>query len=551
MNSPTDHPVSPSFPPSPAEDTAFNCCCVNRTQDSVPAWSESLQAVLDKPLGIVNLETERQVGFCGWSASVPSGHAEKLTVQKLVHLYREIEQPVFHEIFPDRGLFVLRHQDFLVVTETDRQNVDHLTAVTKLFFEQEQLKSTVTELRLENEDYLKQITADMEELTYLRQLSSLLELKQNHEGIEGPFFETVCSQVHCESVLFIPNTKIKDDLSRELRPVIHTNAGLPQHRQDSWQVPSFGNEVAKRVELGSGPAVQNGIDETDKLSLHSFISCPVEKSNRRFGWLVAVNRMQQIDNDRSFAPNLGRSEFGSIEAGLIASAAAMYATHLSNMDLLAANQKLITDIVRCLVTAIESKDPYTCGHSERVARYGRRIGEHLGLDQDELEKLYLSGLLHDLGKIGIPDSILLKPAKPTDEEYRIIQQHPEDGWKILQRVKQLEPILQGVLFHHERMDGQGYPDGLQGEKIPLHGRILAVADAFDAMTSDRPYRNGMPVEKAYAILEAGKGTQWDQDMVEAFMAVSADIEKIKDGYVREPAPLREPGTTRILSTADE
>ena len=149
-----------------------------------------------------------------------------------------------------------------------------------------------------------------------------------------------------------------------------------------------------------------------------------------------------------------------------------------------------------------------------------RIGERSGLSAHDLDQLNKSALLHDIGKIGIRDDVLLKEGKLTEAEFDQIKLHPVLGEAILKQIQPCQtmaPLLPGVRSHHERFDGHGYPDGLSGEEIPLFGRLIAVADAFDAMTSDRPYRKGMPVEKALAILEDGKGTQWDPVFVTLFL----------------------------------
>lgn len=186
------------------------------------------------------------------------------------------------------------------------------------------------------------------------------------------------------------------------------------------------------------------------------------------------------------------------------------------------NRQLLESFLTVLSAALDARDPYTAGHSMRVATYSRSIGIKLGLTEAEVDRLNRSALLHDIGKIGIPDYVLLKDGKLTDEEYEQIKSHPVIGERIL---KQVEPadkmigLLPGVRSHHERIDGKGYPDCLSGNNIPLFGRIIAVADAFDAMTSDRPYRKGMEHGKAIRILEEGKDIQWDADIVDAFLKV--------------------------------
>ena len=172
------------------------------------------------------------------------------------------------------------------------------------------------------------------------------------------------------------------------------------------------------------------------------------------------------------------------------------AAQLHNVRLLRQKEELFTDVIRALVNAVEARDPYTCGHSERVASFARCLALVSGQPAGAHERVYLTGLLHDVGKIAIPDGVLQKPGKLNDEERAIIETHTDAGWRILHELDALRDVLPGVLYHHEHYDGNGYPDGLVGENIPIDGRILAVCDAFDAMTSDRPYRNGMPVEKA-------------------------------------------------------
>jgi response regulator RpfG family c-di-GMP phosphodiesterase len=180
-------------------------------------------------------------------------------------------------------------------------------------------------------------------------------------------------------------------------------------------------------------------------------------------------------------------------------------------------ENLFVDALLSLANAIEARDGYTGGHVERVTGYAMATGKALGLPDDALKNLWVSGLLHDVGKIGVPDRILTKPGKLTDEEYRIMQRHPEIGAAIMQRSSFLRPAVPGVLHHQERWDGTGYPAGLRAEQICVHGRILAVADTFDAIISTRPYRVQRSVDEAVAELRRCSGTQFDPSVVEAFV----------------------------------
>ena len=185
------------------------------------------------------------------------------------------------------------------------------------------------------------------------------------------------------------------------------------------------------------------------------------------------------------------------------------------------NKELFMGSIRMLANAIDEKDPYTRGHSERVAYYSMVIAKHMGMSDEEVEKVYLSGVIHDVGKIGIEDKILRKPAALTDDEYEIMKQHPTKGEHILEAVPVLKAMAGAGLMHHENVDGSGYPLGLKGEQIPLLGRIVSVADAFDAMTTDRPYSKAMTHEASLARLRFLAGKKFDADCVTAMEKAGA------------------------------
>jgi putative nucleotidyltransferase with HDIG domain len=176
------------------------------------------------------------------------------------------------------------------------------------------------------------------------------------------------------------------------------------------------------------------------------------------------------------------------------------------------------DVLQGLVIAVDTKDRYTKRHSEDVARYAVFLAERLGLDQEMCETIHLAGLLHDIGKIGIPDVILRKPSKLTADEYGMFQQHVALGDAIVRDVPNVEVVRAGIRHHHERWDGNGYLEGLEGDAIPMIARVLAVADAFSAMTTTRPYRKALPVEEALRRLGDAAGTQLQEDLVVAFIS---------------------------------
>ncbi len=209
----------------------------------------------------------------------------------------------------------------------------------------------------------------------------------------------------------------------------------------------------------------------------------------------------------------------SYDTKLIEAAASFSSIFLSNARLFDHQKKLFVGIVESLSAAIDAKDTYTNGHSQRVAHIGEQIALNLGMTSQEAERVKICGLLHDVGKIGVPEAVLCKPGRLTDEEFDEIKKHPEIGFRILKDLTGLEDVLPGVLHHHERIDGRGYPSGLAGDEIPMIAKILACADTFDAMSSNRAYRDAMPRAKVLAELEKCKGSQFDPAIVDAFMMI--------------------------------
>lgn len=209
--------------------------------------------------------------------------------------------------------------------------------------------------------------------------------------------------------------------------------------------------------------------------------------------------------------------FDAAERRLLGIFASQVAASLDNARLYRALKDQNRQTIEALAEAIEARDAYTSGHSRQVTRYAVRLAEALGLPADRLELMTYAGLLHDVGKIGIRDHILLKPGALSDEEFAIMQRHPRIGVKIIERVRGLRDTLPIIESHHERIDGKGYPAGLCGDAIPLEARILAIADCFEAMTSDRPYRPAMETEQALQMLIRGRGTHWDAQMVDVFV----------------------------------
>jgi HD-GYP domain-containing protein (c-di-GMP phosphodiesterase class II) len=245
-----------------------------------------------------------------------------------------------------------------------------------------------------------------------------------------------------------------------------------------------------------------------------FLATPIEHQNSSYGWLGMV----------SFKTG---ETFRYSELRMLITVAKQIAVALSNIDLYQELEQFVINVVRSLVYAIEAKDLYTRGHSERVSQYCMGMAEKLRLSKEEKRRLLWAAVLHDTGKIGISETVLNKPGSLSEEEYGAIKTHPEKGYKILQPLKPLVKSLEGILHHHECYGGNGYPSGLKGEEIPLQARIIAVADTFDAMTSDRSYRPRKSPDEAMAILREIAGTQLDPHLVPVFL--QAFEGKVKSG----------------------
>ena len=194
-------------------------------------------------------------------------------------------------------------------------------------------------------------------------------------------------------------------------------------------------------------------------------------------------------------------------------------------DRLASSERLFEETVMALAKTIDAKDAYTRGHSQRVARYARHIAFKLGWLEEEQRKIYFMGLLHDIGKIGVPEAIINKTARLTDEEYSKIKQHTVIGSEILELVAEFPELAIGARSHHERYDGKGYPDGFAGARIPIYARVIAVADAYDAMTSKRSYRGVLPQDVVRGEIAKGRGTQFDPQFADVMLQIIDEDEE--------------------------
>jgi hypothetical protein len=363
----------------------------------------------------------------------------------------------------------------------------------------------------------RHLAATYEEISLLYTITRNLRISRTDEELGKLAVEWMAECVPAESfaVQYLPTC---DDGSGSCRsrtrsgPLMITQGGCPV---DSEQ---FGRLLTTlNLDAGSGPYIANR-RTTDSAdwgfpAVRQLILAPLAEGNNVFGWIAAFNHREAVD-------------FGSVEANLLSSIGSLLGIHSGNRDLYRQQSSLVASVVRALVSAIDAKDPYTSGHSDRVARFAVRIALEMQCHPKLLNTIYMAGLLHDVGKIGIGDQVLRKPGRLTEAEYEHIKLHPGLGHRILADLKQLGDVLPAVLHHHEQWNGLGYPVGLAADEIPRIARIIAVADAYDAMSSDRPYRSGMPPEKVDEIFREGAGKFWDPDVVQAYFAARPDFAEI-------------------------
>jgi len=232
---------------------------------------------------------------------------------------------------------------------------------------------------------------------------------------------------------------------------------------------------------------------------------PVEELSREARIIASGNFEREFHTE-------SRDEIGKLADSLNSMAASIRAAMKERED-------LMLGILTALTRSIDAKSRWTAGHSERVTRYTMMIGWRLGLSDEVMDNLIVSAVLHDIGKIAVPEAILDKPGRLTEEEFSIIRGHPAAGAGIIRDIPSYENILSGIMYHHERWDGKGYPEGLRGESIPLFARIIAVADVYDAITEDRPYRKAMTKEEVTDFIKDNSGKMFDPDIAEAFLSI--------------------------------
>jgi len=373
-----------------------------------------------------------------------------------------------------------------------------------------------------------------EELVLLHKLSTNMKVTETDANFLQMACDSLTDIVLVEGIAVL----VEKIVENEKQLVLAAGSGLIDI--DNRMATALYDRLAEEINSGKEALLDSEVDSPFRYdwpdSIKNIIAVPLcgkdktelvghttQNSNSMIGLMVAVNRIDKRD-------------FDSTDAKLFNSVANGCAVFIENGRLFKDLKELFIGSLKALTSSIDAKDQYTHGHSERVAFISRWIAEKFSeqepLKEEHTHRIYLAGLLHDIGKIGVDESILRKKGKLTEQELGSIRAHPSIGASILSEIKQMRDIIPGLLCHHERVDGKGYPNGLAGEQIPLIAKIVGLADSFDAMTSRRTYRDAMDVEEALAEIEKNLGTQFDEKISRVF--INSDVYQlwdiIQDGF---------------------
>ncbi len=388
-------------------------------------------------------------------------------------------------------------------------------------------------LESEIADVVRGMQEKVQQFELLTQFSSLMNSTLDPEVVREKALEATCKLIGCETAsLYLVDWKTGE---------LYWETALGQAGNElkkSVRLPINDRSIAGYVAMTGEGLIINDVEkdprhfkkasqkavEKGAFQVRTMLCMPLKARDRVIGVLQALNKVLTVP------PRPSRHEwpdFYESDLRLLETLSHQVAIAIENSRLYTDLKKSFYETVGALAEAMEKKDRYTGGHTKRVVQYSTAIAEQLNLGPELLERLRLAGLLHDIGKIGIEDRILKKQAGLEPDERQVMQSHPEVGYDIMSRVEGLRDVIGGMRYHHERWDGKGYPLGLKGEDIPLVARIIAVADAYDAMVSTRPYRKGMDPQVAYDEIVRNSGSQFDPRVVEGFVkAYQAGLLKV-------------------------
>jgi len=363
---------------------------------------------------------------------------------------------------------------------------------------------------------IREMQEKVQQLEYLNEFSAILNSTLEPTLVKEKALEATCKLLKCETASLILVDEKRADLYWE------TALGESGRKlKENVRLPIDNRSIAGYVAMTGESLIVNDAENdprsfkvNDGFVTRNLICVPLRAKNKVIGVLQALNKHASVPMRPS---RHSWPDFYEEDKKLAETLSHQVAIAIENSCLYTDIKKNFFETCEALAEAIEKKDRYTGGHTKRVVYYSLSIAENLELSSEEMEKLKLSAILHDVGKIGIEDKILKKESELDSEEWRIMQSHTKFGYEIMRRVEGLKDVIGGMRFHHERWDGKGYPQSLKGEEIPLIARIISVADTFDAIVSTRPYRQGLAPELAFNEIVKCSGEQFDPEVVKAFV----------------------------------
>jgi HD-GYP domain-containing protein (c-di-GMP phosphodiesterase class II) len=372
-------------------------------------------------------------------------------------------------------------------------------------------------LEAEMSHVIREMHEKVRQLECLNDFSRLMNSSLDIEVVREKALEATCQLISCQSAALFLVDRQKGDLYSDF--AIGEN---PEGLAKGVRLPIDDQTISGYVAMTGESVILNDVSNDARSwkknrelsAVRTLICVPLKTKNKMVGVLQAFNKLSSAPIRPS---QHSWPDFFENDQRLLETLGHQVAIALENSQLYTEIKKNFFETVEALAEAIEKKDHYTGGHTKRVVYYAMCISKYLQVSSEELEKIRLGAILHDVGKIGIEDKILKKNAPLDPEEWKVMQTHPELGYDIMRRVEGLRDVIGGMRYHHERWDGRGYPLGLKGEEIPLMARIISVADTYDAMVSTRPYRKGIEPKVAFDEILRHRGSQFDPLVVEAFI----------------------------------
>ena len=365
----------------------------------------------------------------------------------------------------------------------------------------------IKQLEKDLESTLSKSESKIKQFTTLAELSTILNSTLDQEEVRKRAMVAATRLMNCE----VSSLLLVDDETDELYFEVALGEKGEKVKEIRLKVgEGIAGWVAKYGEpllitdISNDPRHSRKADERSEFKTRDMLCVPLKIKDKVIGVLEAINKLES-------------DVFNNEDLELFKILANQVAIAIDNARLYRELQDTFLQTAEALADAIEKRDPYTGGHTKRVVNYCMSIVKCLDINPEEKEHIKISAILHDIGKIGIKDTILRKPSELDKDEFEEMKKHPILGQEIMEKVTQLKDVIPGMRYHHERVDGKGYPDGLSGNKIPLVAKIIAVADAFDAMTTNRPYRKALKWETAIDNLKSGSGEQFDGEVVTAFI----------------------------------